>query len=132
MECAALDAVLRRYSSLCREFCEQVREWGRAVFAGRVEFDPEVERVWREEGSRLHSFAMEAWKCGEAAQGQCDLLEGQGDLLAAIGDLDRLLGRWVTPRLAVGPSARQGLILDPSRAEEVLRRIASLPPRSAS
>lgn len=31
MECAHLDGALRQYAVLCCEFCERVREWGRAT-----------------------------------------------------------------------------------------------------
>jgi hypothetical protein len=55
--CASSDADLRCYAELCREFRDQVEQWADAVFSGRVEFDPEAERVWKEEGWRLHSLA---------------------------------------------------------------------------
>jgi hypothetical protein len=58
IECATLDDTLRHYATLCCEFREGVRQWGRAVFAGRVAFDPEVERVWIDEGVRLYSRAV--------------------------------------------------------------------------
>jgi hypothetical protein len=35
MECASLDDALRHYASLCCEFRESARQWGRSVFAGR-------------------------------------------------------------------------------------------------
>lgn len=127
-QCATLDAILRRHAEVCREFCDQVRQWRDAVFAGRVEFDPEVERVWREEGARVHSQAMWAWECGRGAEGRCYDLEGQDVLRDAMGDLDRLLGRWVSPRLAVGPAGRLGLIPGYQPTEEGRQRVASLPP----
>jgi hypothetical protein len=130
-ECATLDAILRRHADVCREFCDQVRRWRDAIFAGRVEFDPEVERVWREEGARVHSQAMWAWECGRGAEGRCYDLEGQDVLRDAMGDLDRLLGRWVSPRLAVGPAGRLGLIPGYQPTEEGRQRVASLPPLPA-
>ena len=85
-ECAALDADLRRYAELCREFCDQVQQWDDAVFAGRVEFDPEVEHVWKERGWELHSRATEVWKRGQVAEASCDNLEWEPVLQEAIGD----------------------------------------------
>jgi hypothetical protein len=131
MECATLDDTLRHYADLSRGFCDQVRRWADAVFAGQVAFDPEVERLWREEGSRLYSRAMEMWKQGQRADGSCFTLEGHLLLQAALWELDRLLKGWVTPKRSVSPAARRGLTLDPVAAEEVRRRIASLPPLPA-
>jgi hypothetical protein len=74
---------------------------------------------------------MEAWKRGQSAEGPGAILDEHTDFQGAVRDLDRLLRPWVTPRLAVGPSARQGLKLDAGAAEEVRRRIAALPARPA-
>ena len=54
-------------------------------------------------------------------------LDGKTLLQAALWDLSQMLEIWVTPRLAVGPSARQGLTMTPSATEEARRRIESLP-----
>jgi len=132
LECASLDDTLRHYAALCCEFCEGVRQWGRAVFAGRVAFDPQVERVLLEEGARLYSRAMDLLAYGQKAEVPCYTLDGQAVLQAALLGLYQLLVGWVTPQLAVGPSARQGLPLDPVTAEEARRRIAALPPLPAS
>jgi hypothetical protein len=128
MECANLDGALRHYAALCCEFREKVRQWGRAVFAGRVALDPEVERTWLEEGTRLFVRAYEILAYGQAAEASCFVLEGHAALRSALWDLSRLLHGWVTPKLAIGPSARQKLALSPQASEEVRRRIASLPP----
>ena len=63
-EPAALDQLLRDHAELCREFTEKVREWGRAVFGGRIEFDPEVESVVRAEGARLADRAADLEELG--------------------------------------------------------------------
>jgi hypothetical protein len=133
MQCANLDGALRHYALLCHEFSENVRRWGREVFAGRVAFDPEVEPVWRTEAVRLYARAMALCAAGQQAgtEGMCYVLDGQAALGAALWELYPLAYRWVTPELAVGPSARQGLPLEPAAAEEVRRRIASLPPLPA-
>lgn len=131
MECASLDDTLRHYASLCCEFRECVRHWGRAVFAGRVAFDPAVEQIWQTEGVRLYSRAVEMLAYGQQAEVPCYMLDAQAILQSALFDLDQLLRKWVTPQLAVGPAARQKLEATPSTSEEVQRRIQSLPPLPA-
>jgi hypothetical protein len=132
MECATLDAVLRYYARTCCQFREEVRRWGREVFAGRVAFDPAVEKLWLEEGIRLISRASAMYDHGEKAEGPCHTLEGQRDLGAALYDFYQLLTGWVTPKRGVGPSARHGLPLDSATAERVSQRIAFLPPLPAN
>jgi hypothetical protein len=61
----------------------------------------------------------------------CQKLEGRIALEAALRDLHRLLSGWVTPRLAVSPSARRNRTLNPVTAEEVRGIVASLPPLPA-
>jgi hypothetical protein len=132
MECANVDDTLRHYAALCCEFRESVRQWGRAVFAGRVAFDPKVEQVWLDEGVRLYSRAVEMVAYGQKAEVPCYLLDGQAVLQSALWNLYKLLKGWVSPKLAVGPSARQGLTLDPVAAAETRQRIESLPPLPAN
>lgn len=127
-ECAALGADLRHYAELCREFCNQVRQWGLAVFSGRVELDPEVEEVLKEDGRRLYSRAMELWRYSEGSETSCFSLDEQVHLKDALWDLDRLINRWVTPKLAVGPSARRWMIPGSAATEQEINRVASLPP----
>jgi hypothetical protein len=123
------DAPFERHASLCREFLEHVRRWGRDVFAGREPFDPAVEAVWREEGSRLldHARAMGLQDFDEATQRSHGAPAGPDAAISAVLDLERLLERWVSPRLAVGPSARGGLVLDPTADAEARRRLEALP-----
>ncbi len=59
MESATVAAVLHSYADICSAFCEKIRQWGRDVFAGRVAFDQKVEQLWRAEGLRLYSRALE-------------------------------------------------------------------------
>ncbi len=127
-ECAVSDADLRRYADLCREFRDQVEQWGDAVFSGRVEFDPEAERVWKEEGWRLHSRASEMWNRGRMVEAPRRTLERQDALGAALEDLSELLNGWLTPKLSVGPAAKRWRYPDQAATEEGRRRVASLPP----
>ncbi len=131
MGCANLDDTLRHYATLCCQLREGVRQWGRAVFAGRAAFDPEVERVWQTEGWRLYCRAVGQLAYGQQAEVPCYILDGQAVLQSALWDLRQLLGHWVTPGLAVGPSARQKLNLDAAADAEARGRIASLPPLPA-
>lgn len=131
MECASLDDALRHYATLCCHFREGVRQWGRAVFAGRVAFDPEVESVWLNEGKQLYARAVEMLAYGQNAEVPCYILDGQAVLRSALWDLAQLLGGWVTPKLAVGPSARHRVAHPPAALEEARERIAALPPLPA-
>jgi len=131
MECADLDGTLRHYAALCRELRKNIRSWGRAVFTGRIAFDPEVEKVFRDEGKQLYSRAVQLLDFGDRAEGVCYMLDGQIFLRAALFDLQKLLNHWVTPQLAIGPSARQKNTLTPEQVAEARRRIAALPPLPA-
>jgi hypothetical protein len=131
MACANLDDALRHYAALCCELREGVRQWGREVFAGRVAFDPEVERVWRTESTRLYDRAVEMLAYGRKAEIACYHLDGRAALRSALWDLHQLLDGWVTPKLAVGPSARRGRPLGPAAAEDARRRMDALPPLPA-
>lgn len=127
MECANLDATLQQYAKLCCELRDKVREWGRAVFTGRVAFDPEVEQVWMDECFQLYVRAAEMASHGLKAESSCWVLDGQGQLQAALWGLYQLLNPWVTPHLAVGPSARQRAALSQAATDEARRRIEALP-----
>lgn len=131
LECTSLEMVLEYYAGLCCKYVDAVRAWGRAVFAGRVAFDNEAERILRAEGQRLYSQAAEMTAYSRQAERECYELEGCRRLEAALWHMQGLLENWVTPKLAVGPTARQGLPLGPAEAEEARRRIAALPPLPA-
>ena len=120
-----LDDTLGHYAELCHEFRDGLRRWGRAVFSGRLEFNPDVERVWLKDGRRLCSRAKDVYASGLRSAGLREPLEKLAVLETALGDLDRLLTGWVTPRLAVGPSARRRILLDQAATEEELQRVAS-------
>lgn len=128
MECSNLDDTLRHYASLCCDFRDAVRQWGRAVFSGRAAFDPEVEEKWLLEGCLLWNRAKDMLAYGDEAEVPCYVLDGKAALRSALLGVQQLLVEWVTPKLAVGPSARRKLTLKPAVSEEVRRRIASLPP----
>ena len=130
-ECAPMDAALRHFAELCREFCDQVRRWGDAVFSGRVEFDPEVERVLKEEGWRLHSRVTKARGRAEMNGLHLDAPSELNAVQAAFSELDRLLNRWLTPKLAVGPSPTRWKYPHQAATEEEVRQVATLPPLPA-
>jgi GNAT superfamily N-acetyltransferase len=108
---------------------QAVRQWGRAVFKGQVAFDPEVERVWLESGIQLYKRSIELLSYGTTAEEPCYTLDGKAVLQSALWKMAQMLSGWVTPKLAVGPSARVGGEREASRAEidDVRRRIAALP-----
>lgn len=130
VECANLDGALRHYANLCCEFGESVREWGRAVFSGEAAFDPEVERIWLDEGVRLYRRATELWAYGQNLEGKCFVLEGGATLGSALWRLERLLSDWVTPKRAIAPLVRLGVVVNAGDAEQVQERVDALPPLS--
>lgn len=129
--CTQVAAILRGFAGICRTLCDRVRDWGDAVFIGRSEFDPEVERLWKEAGEEVLPCARWALECGRNAEPWCYQLDGMNEIRAAINDLDRLLRLWVTPQLAVGPAARRWRDLDQAPTDEARQRVASLPPLPA-
>lgn len=128
MECANLDGVLRQYAVLCCEFHERVSQWGRAIFYGQAAFDPEVEKLWLEQGTALYRRASGLWAYGREMQGECFVLQNGAALGSALWRLERLLSDWVTPKLAIAPLARHGVALTPGGKEEVQERVDALPP----
>lgn len=128
LECANLDGGLRHYAVLCCDFCERVRQWGRAIFSGQAAFDPEVERIWLDEGVRLYRRAAELWAYGQDQQGECFVLEGGASLGSALWRLERLLSDWVTPKRAIAPLARLGAVRNQAEAKEVGQLISALTP----
>jgi hypothetical protein len=71
------------------------------------------------------SQALETWQHGQKSEVPCYELAGYTILQAALFDLYRLLKGWVTPKLAVGPAARQATKLDSVATDEIRERIAA-------
>jgi hypothetical protein len=131
MECATLDQSLHSYADTCCRFYERLRRWGGDVFSGAVPFDSEVELSWITEAHKLYSRAFAMCSLSQKAEGPCYTLEGQRALQAVLWQLHRLLTGWVTPKLSVGPSARNPLSKSGVDLAEVARRVAALPPLPA-
>ena len=131
MECATLDAALQHYAEVCYRFAEEVRRWGREVFYGRGSFDPDTEMAWRNEGARLLSRAKAKLAYSHRAEIPCYTLDSKPYLQAALYKLDRLLSMWISPKLAVGPSARLGSSLGASTVAEAQARLSFLQPLPA-
>ncbi len=127
-----LDNVLRDYAELCRDCCDQIKRWGDAVYSGRTAFEAESERVLKEGGERLYSRAREI---DQAASQSATIASRPSEahlaLHTALVELDRLLRGWVTPSLAVGPSAKRWRYPEQAATEEEIQRVASLPPLPA-
>ncbi len=125
---AALDAALATHAALCHEFTEKLREWKRAVFTGRIEFDPEVETVIRAEGARLAARAEDLYDRGAEREAI------DPDPFAPrppIARMNKLLTDWLRPQLAVGPGPRSWMHLTPEMIEVMRRQVAALPPLPA-
>jgi hypothetical protein len=131
MECATFETALTHYARLCCEYNEAVRQWGRAIFSGTAAYNEEAEAALHDEGIGLLLYTSELLGRSRALRIQCFILDGHERLESALSDLTRLLENWVTPSLAVGPMARNGLAIDSKAAEEFRRRVAALAPLSA-
>ena len=129
MECANLENSLRHYAKTCCEFREKVIQWARAVFTGRAALDMDDEVMLLEKGAGLYHRAVALLAYAEET---CFVVDASAELRSALWELYLMFQEWVTPRLAVGPSARQGLPLDPAAAEMARQRIKSLPPLPAN
>ena len=98
---------------------------GGAVFAGRVEFQPDVEQAWLEDGRRLYARAKDVYAHALKSARPRETLANLDALETALDDLDRLLTRWVTPKLAVGPAATRWRYPDQAATEEERQQVAS-------
>ncbi len=125
IECSSLDARINYYVQLCSELREYVNQWARAVFTGRIPFDPEVDKLLNEESKRLLHRAADTAARGRAMNGLCFVLQGLDALHYHLADFHFLLENWVSPRLAVSPAPRVKL---PDAAKQQIReRLDKLP-----
>lgn len=131
MDCANLDGSLRHYAGLCFEFCENVRQWGRAVFYGQVAFDSAVEELWLDEGVELYRRASQLWSYGQNQQGECFILDNGAALGSSLWQLERLLRGWVSPKPATSSLARNGVTGTPAAKEQIQKNIDALQPLPA-
>src|ERR1700722_12891408 len=127
IRCDSIDTSLRYYVERCCNFEAAVRKWGRDVFTGRVAFDPAAESQWRAGVAELFFRAQRVLEIGEKAESECGGFDGKAKLESALWNLNKLLYVWVTPKLSVGPSARQELTF----SAEAHARVDSLPPLPA-
>lgn len=127
MECANLDASLKRYAQACCDFVMGVREWAHCIFSGKSQFDREAERLWREEGRKLFLRAEAAWQQCKNFEGPCWDLPGQGHLTAGLWYLDHVLSNWVSPKLSVAPGPRVTLAGDLDEMRAQVESLAPLP-----
>ena len=94
-------------------------------------FDPEVERLWLDEGIDFYRRATDPWAYGQEKQGECFVPENGAALGSALWRLERLLSAWVTPKPAIAPLARHGVALTQAAKEESQKRVEALPPLPA-
>jgi hypothetical protein len=127
VECATLDSLVATYAELCLSYLDELRHWHLEVFSGRVAFDPETERLWKATGEALYRRAAEVQAYGSQAAQPCFVIEAQPWLEAWLSLLDCRLKKWMTPRLAVGPSVRIRIEDDSAAYDRVKEIIAALP-----
>jgi hypothetical protein len=123
-----IDDLLNSYSHVCSSYLDETRCWGHAIFAGRLELDPEVERLLRSAGERLLRSMGEFLLPPLASDDSLTSSKAWQSFTSARHDLERFMRLWVTPQRSVSPSARIGFGNEPTLAEEALRRLASLRP----
>lgn len=124
--CATVEKSLELYAVCCCDFYRRVRQWHSDVFYGRVAFDPTTEQTWRAELERLYARALGLADVVRQLEPHCYKLDEKCALESAVWYLSRLRDEWVTPQLAVGPSARRQL--NPKAAEDARQRLRSLAP----
>jgi hypothetical protein len=126
-QCEMLDSHLNCCAEICFKVHGALVEWAQDVFAGRVVFDPEAERLWRAEVGQIYAQAKRVWKFGRKAEAPCWDLPGQSKLETALWHLNYLLENWVTPKLSVAPSPRVTPQLDATAVNSMRQQLAELP-----
>ncbi len=126
--CETLDHQLECCGKTCFDIVLAVRSWAAGVFRGDVIFDPAAEARWRAELAQIQADATQLWAAGRRAEVPCWELPGQNLLGSALQELRWLTDRWVTPRPAVGLSARVRAPLTGEQLECVRTQLAALPP----
>src|ERR1041385_508682 len=125
MECASLDTSLEHYARRCCLMTDQIKRWGREVFAGRVPYDPRVDDAWRDAGVSLNNRAVEMLDRAQLLEIPCYDLPGADKLRGALFGLHQVLNDSIKAQLSVGPSAR-GTEQRIPHAEAAKQRIAGL------
>ncbi len=128
LQCGLIDATLSCCAQQCCKFADGLRQWARDVFSGRVAYDTAAEHLWRAELDKLYDRAVNLLGVSVQAEASCYVLEGQRDLQSSLWNLSQLRTAWVSPKLSVGPSARQAFPADPASLNAFREKIASLPP----
>jgi len=127
LQCHTIDSSLSYCAERCCRFTDAVRRWGRDVFAGKIAFDAAVEQLWKAELSQLYNRALKLHAIGTQFEAECFVFDGKRKLEASLWNLHQLVaGGWVTPKLSVGPSARQQLAFD-AVDRQVLESLPPLP-----
>lgn len=124
--CTTIEAFLSCYAGNCCDFIQKLRKWRGDVFSGRVAYNEQAERSWQLELTKLRDRTKKLADYATQAEAMCHSLDEENRLCNTIYEMDSILKEWVSPRLAVGPSARR--TLKPEAVEAARRRIASLKP----
>jgi hypothetical protein len=127
--CYNLDNTLKCAADNYFKFANEIRKWAADVFFGRVAFDPASEQLWKAELVNFYGRANRLLSNGSAAIDEhgCDTLDGSTKLKIALWNMAQLLNPWITPSLAVGPSARQPYTTDAATIEADKQKLALLP-----
>lgn len=122
MQCQRLDDSLRCLAELCVQVWEETRRWAAEVFAGRVEFDPEVETLFKSQLETILTRAKPLVRHSKGMQFDCASLSYLPLLENYVTFFDQSLRNWVSPRRATGPAARTRI--PESAAAEIRARLS--------
>ena len=131
IECAAIDSTMKNCAKYYCEFLGKLGEWGRDIFYGRVAYDAAAEAFWKAQLVHFVERAETLLNHGIEAEDDCNFLEGRNSLAWAVYRLQYVMNYWVTPKIAVGPSARQKPFSDAKLVEQIRNRVNGLPQLSA-
>jgi hypothetical protein len=124
--CSNVDRSINDCVLLCVEFWQYLKQWGQAVFAARVPFDQNVERLLIDEARQLLSHTKQLAAYGRTRDAQGSKPQKLDALHYYLADFDYLLENWVSPQRSVGPAPR--VTVPEAMKQEILRNLATLPP----
>ena len=124
--CSELDAKMDCRLKLGTELRNAIRDWAMEVFAGRIGFEPQVERIFlvslRSELAEVQPLLSIARKY----ETPCYEFKRCTELARLAGKLQFLLDYWVSPKKSVSPGARVATSEEADR--EIRERVKDMPP----
>ena len=126
MVCSDLDEKIRCQSNVCVQLLNAIRSWAREVFTGRIESDPAVETLFRQEIGRVLSEAVPLVRFANNVKSPGFVLEHLDGLAEAVSNLERMTNPWVSPGKSISPAPRMAPTEEADK--QIRERISELPP----